>query len=239
MHVEARLAEMGLTLPAEMRVPPGLRIKWRQVRVIGARAVIAGHGPRQADGTFAGKPGKVGADLTVEEGYAAARDTALLQSVKWVHLLPLCGVVCKNGISPLWENNCEPQLLCIQMGCNGRRGRRILLGCGFGQCRGKLVHRHRRASVFRSASTRLHRTSAGLLRTAPSRVLPSAAAGVLPSCTCVLRTSAGLLRTRIQGRLSPSASRASGLGRPRRLRLTLPAPHAGAAELNATGWHSP
>ncbi len=77
MQVEAKLVEMGFALPAEMRVPPGFRIKWRQVRVIGARAVIAGHGPRQADGTFAGKPGKVGADLTLEEGYAAARDTAL------------------------------------------------------------------------------------------------------------------------------------------------------------------
>jgi len=77
MHVEAKLAEMGFVLPAEMRVPPGFRIKWRQVRVTGTRAVIAGHGPRQADGTFAGKPGKVGANLTVEEGYAAARDTAL------------------------------------------------------------------------------------------------------------------------------------------------------------------
>ena len=77
MHIEEKLAGMGLVLPAEMKVPPGFRIKWRQVRVIGTRAIIAGHGPRNADGTFAGKPGKVGADLTLEEGYAAARDTGL------------------------------------------------------------------------------------------------------------------------------------------------------------------
>ena len=68
---------MDLALPAEMRVPPGFQIKWRQVRVIGTRAVIAGHGPRRADGGLAGKPGKVGSDLTIEEGYTAARDTAL------------------------------------------------------------------------------------------------------------------------------------------------------------------
>lgn len=77
MQIESKLSELGMVLPGEMRVPPVLRVKWRQVRVVGTRAVIAGHGPRQADGTFAGKPGKVGSDLSVEEGYAAARNTAL------------------------------------------------------------------------------------------------------------------------------------------------------------------
>lgn len=77
MRIEAKLAELGLALPAEMRVPPGFRIKWRQVRVIGTRAIIAGHGPRQADGSFAGRPGKLGAELTVEDGYRAARATGL------------------------------------------------------------------------------------------------------------------------------------------------------------------
>ena len=77
MQIERKLAEMGLALPAEMRAPPGLKITWRQVRVIGDRAVIAGHGPRAADGMPFGKPGKVGQDLTLEEGYAAARATAL------------------------------------------------------------------------------------------------------------------------------------------------------------------
>jgi hypothetical protein len=77
LKVEAKLSEMGLALPEEMKVPPGFRIKWRQVRVIGTRAVIAGHGPRRADGSFAGKPGKLGADLTIEEGYSSARNAAL------------------------------------------------------------------------------------------------------------------------------------------------------------------
>ena len=77
MRIGAKLSEMGLVLPNEMRVPPGFTIKWRQVRLIGNRAVVAGHGPRQADGSFAGKPGKVGSDLSLEEGYAAARHAAL------------------------------------------------------------------------------------------------------------------------------------------------------------------
>ncbi|HET6815809.1 MAG TPA: RidA family protein [Mycobacteriales bacterium] len=77
MRAEEKLAEMGLTLPAEMRTPPGFQALWSQVRVVGDRAVIAGHGPRQLDGTFAGPAGKVGADLTVEQGYQAARAAGL------------------------------------------------------------------------------------------------------------------------------------------------------------------
>ena len=57
MRIETKLAELGLVLPAEMRVPPGFRISWRQVRVIGNRAIIAGHGPRLENGEFAGPAG--------------------------------------------------------------------------------------------------------------------------------------------------------------------------------------
>jgi hypothetical protein len=77
MKIETKLSNMGLKLPEAMKVPPGFHVKWRQVKIVGARAVIAGHGPRRTDGAFAGKPGKVGADLSIEEGYAAARNTAL------------------------------------------------------------------------------------------------------------------------------------------------------------------
>ena len=77
MGVEEKLKAMGLVLPAEMKFPPTLRITWRQVRVVGSRAIIAGHGPRASDGTPLGKPGKVGRDLSIEEGYAAAKATGL------------------------------------------------------------------------------------------------------------------------------------------------------------------
>ena len=77
MRVEAKPKELGLVLPAEIRLPPGFRLTWRQVRVIGTRAIIAGHGPRAADGTPPGPGGKVGKDLTLEQGYAAAKSTAL------------------------------------------------------------------------------------------------------------------------------------------------------------------
>ena len=77
MRVEGKLEAMGLVLPAEMKVPGDFRITWRQVRVIGTRAIIAGHGPRSPDGTFAGPAGKVGSELTLEQGRAAARATGL------------------------------------------------------------------------------------------------------------------------------------------------------------------
>ena len=39
--------------------------------------MIAGHGPRNVDGSFSGPSGKVDADLTIAQGYEAARRTAL------------------------------------------------------------------------------------------------------------------------------------------------------------------
>ena len=77
MACEETLSEMGLVLPEALKPPPGVVVKWRQVRVVGTRAVIAGHGPRHEDGTYSGPFGKVGLDLTPEQGYDAARLTAL------------------------------------------------------------------------------------------------------------------------------------------------------------------
>ncbi len=76
-RIEARLAELGLTLPPAVKPPSGVALPFRFVRVIGTRALISGHSPQAADGTIAGPFGKVGRDLTVEQGYEAARSTAL------------------------------------------------------------------------------------------------------------------------------------------------------------------
>jgi enamine deaminase RidA (YjgF/YER057c/UK114 family) len=47
------------------------------VHVVGRRALISGHGPQNPDGSFALPLGKVGRELSVEQGYVAARLTAL------------------------------------------------------------------------------------------------------------------------------------------------------------------
>jgi hypothetical protein len=60
-----------------MAAPTGLRLPFSFVRVVGIRAYISGHGPQAADGTIAGPLGQVGRDLSVEQGYAAARLVAL------------------------------------------------------------------------------------------------------------------------------------------------------------------
>jgi len=56
---------------------PGVRLPFEFVRISGRRALISGHGPQCPDGSFAAPLGKLGRDLTVEQGYAAARLTAL------------------------------------------------------------------------------------------------------------------------------------------------------------------
>jgi enamine deaminase RidA (YjgF/YER057c/UK114 family) len=54
------------------------------VRVHGDRAFVSGHGPLAADGSLGQPLGKVGRDLTLDEGYAAAKLTglAILASLK-------------------------------------------------------------------------------------------------------------------------------------------------------------
>jgi enamine deaminase RidA (YjgF/YER057c/UK114 family) len=75
--VEERLSALGLVLPAPIKPPPGVVLPFQVVRLVGNRAFISGHGPQNADGSIAAPLGKVGRDLTVEQGYVAARLTAL------------------------------------------------------------------------------------------------------------------------------------------------------------------
>ena len=84
MRIEAKLDELGLVLPEPLQYPPGVGMPFAWVRVRGNRAFISGAGPLNADGTLAEPLGKVGADLTLEQGYAAARLTglAILGSLK-------------------------------------------------------------------------------------------------------------------------------------------------------------
>ena len=75
---EGRIRELNLVLPV---IPPSIANYVRAVRT-GNLVFTAGHGPLQSDGTYLS--GKLGADMNVEQGYAAARLTAiaLLSSLK-------------------------------------------------------------------------------------------------------------------------------------------------------------
>jgi enamine deaminase RidA (YjgF/YER057c/UK114 family) len=107
-RIEAKLAERGLQLPELFAAPPGIEFKFDPVRVSGGHAYVSGHGP--LDGSTVLMRGKVGADVTPEQGYEAARLTALsvLASLadelggldrvsRWVKLLGL--VNCTPGFN--------------------------------------------------------------------------------------------------------------------------------------------
>src|SRR6266545_1357619 len=70
-RVDDRLGELGLTLPAPM-APPG---NFELVTVHAAIAYVAGHAP--IDGSTVLVQGTVGGDLTLDDGYRAARLTGL------------------------------------------------------------------------------------------------------------------------------------------------------------------
>ncbi|RIX73304.1 RidA family protein [Acidovorax cavernicola] len=76
-HITDRLTALGLVLPPTVTPPPGVVLPFQFVRIIGRRAIISGHGPLNADGGIAAPLGKLGAELTVEQGYTAARLTGL------------------------------------------------------------------------------------------------------------------------------------------------------------------
>ena len=77
MKVEAKLQALGLALPAPLKAPPGVVLPFQFVHVVGSRALISGHGPQNPDGSIAAPLGKLGKDLTVEQGHLAARLTGL------------------------------------------------------------------------------------------------------------------------------------------------------------------
>jgi hypothetical protein len=77
MKVEEKLDAMGLALPPALEPPPGVQFPFAWVRVHGDRAYLAGSVAVNPDGTLAGPLGKVGTDVSAEQGYEAARGVAL------------------------------------------------------------------------------------------------------------------------------------------------------------------
>ena len=76
-RIEAKLKELGLTLPPTLQAPGGVVLPFPWINVRGDRATISGHAPQNPDGTLAGPFGKVGGDVTQDEGYQLARKVGL------------------------------------------------------------------------------------------------------------------------------------------------------------------
>lgn len=75
--ITQRIQALGLVLPPAVTAPGGVPLPFPFVRVCGTRAFVSGHGPQAPDGSLAQPRGKLGRELTVEQGYIAARLTAL------------------------------------------------------------------------------------------------------------------------------------------------------------------
>lgn len=74
-RIDERLTELGLELPSVFAPPAGVEFPFDLVRVSGPHGYVSGHLP--ADGAEVLMQGRVGEELTVDEGYEAARLTTL------------------------------------------------------------------------------------------------------------------------------------------------------------------
>jgi len=75
--VEERLHDMGIALPAEMKLPPGVEVPLSWVRVRGTRAYVSGHGALDDDGSPVGPYGRVPSEVPLEEAQESARRATL------------------------------------------------------------------------------------------------------------------------------------------------------------------
>jgi enamine deaminase RidA (YjgF/YER057c/UK114 family) len=112
--IDQKLESLGWQLPPAPK-PVGL---YKPMLIVGNLAYVSGHGPLRSDGTL--MLGRVGADLDVEGGQAAARQTALailatLKSnlgsldrvARVVKLLGLVRCTDDFGQSPVVINGCS------------------------------------------------------------------------------------------------------------------------------------
>ncbi len=72
MGAESRLKERGITLPT----PPTPMANYVPGVVVGNLLFLSGHGPMRTEGRPSSR-GKVGRDLTVDEGYKVAREVGI------------------------------------------------------------------------------------------------------------------------------------------------------------------
>src|SRR5579864_6896088 len=103
-RIEAKLAEMELTLPQALQMPANIHmpLSFAWAHVTGTRVYVSEHVPLNVDGTIAQPVGKVGAEISPDEGYAAARHVTLAQlaslqnalgnldrATAWVHVFAM------------------------------------------------------------------------------------------------------------------------------------------------------
>jgi len=124
MLIESKLEALGLVLPDPMQVPAGIRMPFSWVRIRGKRAYISGHIALNQDGSIAQPLGKVGAEVSADEGYQSARLVALahLASLKralgdldrvtaWLRVFAMVNVAPGFNQTPLVTNGYSDLIL--------------------------------------------------------------------------------------------------------------------------------
>jgi enamine deaminase RidA (YjgF/YER057c/UK114 family) len=76
-RIEDKIARAGLELTGPMQLPPGLQLPFSFCKVSGNRVLLSGHLPLNTDGSLWPVTGKVGEAVSIEDGYAAARQATL------------------------------------------------------------------------------------------------------------------------------------------------------------------
>ena len=77
MSVETKIKQLGLVLPAAVKLPAGLVVPISLVKVRGNMAHVSGHLAQNPDGSLMEPFGRVGAEVTLEQGIEAARVAGL------------------------------------------------------------------------------------------------------------------------------------------------------------------
>jgi enamine deaminase RidA (YjgF/YER057c/UK114 family) len=141
MSAEAKLAELGLTLPP-LPKPVGNYVPFKRA---GDLIFLSGQGPRRPDGgTFTGK---VGRDVTVEEAYEHAKLIGLgllavakqaagdLDKVEVLKVLGMVNAVPDFKDQPKVINGCSDLLVAVL----GERGRHARSAVGMGSLPGQIT----------------------------------------------------------------------------------------------------
>jgi enamine deaminase RidA (YjgF/YER057c/UK114 family) len=124
VHIEARLQQLGLALPAPVNPPAGVRFPFAFVRVRGNRAFVSGHGPLDVDGSIAKPLGKLGRELTVDEGYRAARELGDLDRVRaWLRVFGMVASAPGFGQQPAVINGCSDLIIELYGPDGGKHAR--------------------------------------------------------------------------------------------------------------------
>lgn len=135
-RTDARLKELGLVLPGPVQIPAGVVLPFPWVQIRGGRAFVSGHGPQEPDGSLAGPFGRLGENVSVEQGRDLARKVGLsmLASLRrelgdldrvigWCRVFGMVNCVSGFDRTPLVINGFSDLIIDVfgpEVGCHAR-----------------------------------------------------------------------------------------------------------------------